>query len=215
MNVLMFKAGGGSQKFSWICRVGGREEVRGRTGREREEETAHLERAPLAINPDGWARRAVVVVRAVRSARALQTTPASFVGEAAFFAGRTVHRACGGERIGWTRGTFVLCSVGGERLAFPHRTRGAVDSTRVASIAAGARRALGAAGEDVGDSVERAILARGAARRRGEAAERAERARCENCSLRFAATSRGARCADIVDVAVVSCTRRKEEGRRG
>ena len=35
---------------------------------EKKKNTAHLERAPLAINPDGWARRAVIVVRAVRSA---------------------------------------------------------------------------------------------------------------------------------------------------
>ena len=166
---------------------------RRRTGRERRRDCAHLERACLAINADGWARRAVVVVRAVRSTRTLQTAPASLVREAAVDALGANCRARGGKRVGWTRGAFVLCSVGGERLASSHRTWEAVDVFRIANRAGVTKVALGAAGGDVGDGVERAILARSSARRGGETTQRAERARCENSSLRFATTSAGAK----------------------
>ena len=46
----------------------GRGETKDGEMERKKKKTAHLERAPLAINPDGWARRAVIVVRAVRSA---------------------------------------------------------------------------------------------------------------------------------------------------
>tara|TARA_B110000902_G_C13833754_1_gene408642 strand:- start:42 stop:455 length:414 start_codon:yes stop_codon:yes gene_type:complete len=108
----------------------------------------------------------------------------------------------------------VLCSVGGERLAFTHRTREAVDSIRIANRAEITTVALGAAGEDVGDGVEGTILARSFARRWGETPERAERAHCENSSLRFTATSGGATRAGVVGIAVVTFGRREKERRR-
>ena len=110
----------------------------------------------------------------------------------------------------------MLCSVGGERLAFTHRTRKAVDSIMIANRAEITTVALGAAGEDVGDGVEGTILARSVTPWRwGEFPERAERAHCENSLLRFTATSGGATRAGVVGIAVVTFGRREEEGRRG
>ena len=109
----------------------------------------------------------------------------------------------------------MLCSVGGERLAFTHRTREAVDSIRIANRAERAIVALGAAEGDVSDGVEGTILARSFARRWGETPERAERAHYENSWLRFTATSGGATRAGVVGIAVVTYGRREEEGSRG
>ena len=82
----------------------------------------------------------------------------------------------------------MLCSVGGERLAFPHRTRKAVDAIQIANRAERTIVALKATGEDAGDSVERAFCACSAAWREGESAEVTELARCANCSFCFTAS---------------------------
>ena len=175
-----------------------------------EEETAHLERAPLAINPDGWARRAVVVVRAVRSARTPQTTSASLVGEGAPFASRTI---CGTGSSVLGAGAAVArvpLLVGGEDLAFSHITPCAKDTVRIANRALSASLAHRSVVYDAGDGVETARLARRGARR---TRKRTETARVALRQLRrdgFTVSTTWTRHADMVDVAVGTFERREE-----
>ena len=216
--ILTVLKAGGSQKSSLIWRVGGSEDRGEGKGRDEErgekEETAHLERAPLAINPDGWARRAVVVVRAVRSARTPQTTSASLVGEGAPFASRTI---CGTGSSVLGAGAAVArvpLLVGGEDLAFSHITPCAKDTVRIANRALSASLAHRSVVYDAGDGVETARLARRGARR---TRKRTETARVALRQLRrdgFTVSTTWTRHADMVDVAVVTFGRREKKKER-
>ena len=155
-----------------------------------------------------------IVASTIRPARTLQTTPASLVGEAAPLASRAA-RGAGSSVLG--DGAVIahmrhIVAGDSEDLMFPDITFCAIDAVRIANRALLASRARRGSGQDAGDAVEAARLARRGA---GRTRKLPETARVALRQLRrdvFTIPTSWTRLADVVDVTVGTCGR--GEGRK-